>query len=51
VAEVPDEILEDNKFVAINDDDPRFGPPVSKFSLLAGYPASCMWMGVTLDGL
>jgi hypothetical protein len=48
VAEVPDEILEDSKFVAINDDDPRFGPPVSKFSLLSGYPASCMWMRVTL---
>ncbi len=39
---MPDEILEDNKFVAINDDDPRFGPPVSKFLLLAAYPASCM---------
>lgn len=47
MAEVPDEILEDDKFVAINDDDPRFGPPVSKFSLLSGYPASCMWTHVT----
>ena len=27
---VPQEILEDSKFVPINEDDPRFGPPVSK---------------------
>jgi len=31
---VPDEILEDSKFVAINDDDPRFGPPAM---LLLGF--------------
>ncbi|CAM6062784.1 unnamed protein product [Sphagnum tenellum] len=31
---VPDEILEDSNFVAINDDDPRFGPPAM---LLLGF--------------
>ncbi|OAE23030.1 hypothetical protein AXG93_3255s1090 [Marchantia polymorpha subsp. ruderalis] len=27
-AEIPEEILEDSKFVPLNDDDPRFGPAV-----------------------
>lgn len=30
---IPQEILEDSKFVPINNDDPRFGPPVSKSPL------------------
>jgi hypothetical protein len=39
---VPQEILEDSKFVAINNEDPRFGPAVSKLHFTANGCLECL---------
>ena len=33
-AELPSELLEDAKFVPLNNDVPQFGPPVSKYTIM-----------------
>ena len=32
--ELPSELLEDAKFVPLNNDVPQFGPPVSKYTMM-----------------